>query len=66
MNKQIVHTCYGCKYYYRENENGEIEYQKPFSYRHCDIENPWDCDYFSNNGEPNVRVKKEVQNERDI
>lgn len=58
MSKQIVHTCYGCKYYYRTNENGEVEYLKPFSYRHCDIKNPWECDYFVNDGEPNKKISK--------
>ena len=24
MAKQIVHTCYGCKYYYRTNEDNNI------------------------------------------
>ena len=56
--KQIVHTCYGCKYYYRTNENRQVEYGKPFSYRHCDIENVWDCDYFANDGNPNVNIRK--------
>ena len=60
MSKEkIVHTCYGCPYYYRTNKDGEKEYGKPFSYRHCDIENPWDCDYFANGGKPKRSVKDE-------
>ena len=58
MAKQIVHTCYGCKYYYRINDRNEIEYGKPFSYRHCDIKDTWDCDYFANDGEPNKNIRK--------
>lgn len=52
MKKDIVHTCYGCPYYYRVNNDGEKEYLQPHSYRNCDIENTCDCDYFSNGGEP--------------
>lgn len=63
---KVVHTCYGCKSYYRVNEDGMIEYLKPFSTRHCDIENPWDCDYFANDGEPRkVTEKGGGVNERD-
>ena len=52
----IVHTCYGCKLYYRVNANGEKEWGKPFSYRHCDIEHSMQCDYVLNDGEPNKKV----------
>ena len=51
---KIVHTCYGCKYYYRISEQGENQYGKPFSTRHCDIEYSMECDYVLNGGEPNV------------
>lgn len=62
--REIVHTCYGCKFYYRVNSDGKKEWCVPFCYRHCDIENVWDCDYFANDGEPNVNVnQKESKNE---
>ena len=58
MSKKIVHTCYGCPYYYRSNNLGDKEYLAPYSVRHCDIENIWECDYFVNNGEPRKRISK--------
>ena len=58
MSKKIVHTCYGCPYYYRYNHNGEKEYLEPYSGRYCEIENTWDCEYFVNNGEPQKRISK--------
>lgn len=57
--KNIVHTCYGCSYYYRVNTTGDREYLQPHSYRHCNIEDVWDCDYFANDGEPNKKILKE-------
>lgn len=57
MSKKIVHTCYGCPYYYRVNGYGKIEYLKPHSYKHCSIED-WECDYFANGGEPAIKKKK--------
>ena len=59
MAKKIVHTCYGCPYYYRLNSVGDKEYLQPYSYRTCDIENPWECDYFANDGEPRKELAKE-------
>lgn len=56
--KNIVHTCYGCKYYFRVNIHGEKVFLQPFSSRHCDIKNPWDCDYFANGGEPRKKVEE--------
>ena len=54
---KIVHTCYGCPYYYRRKNEYDIPiYCEPYSVRHCDIENPWDCDYFANGGEPRKKV----------
>lgn len=58
MEKKIVHTCYGCPYYYRLNSNEKKEYLQPYSSRHCDIENVWECDYFVNDGEPRKIVRK--------
>ena len=64
MSSKTVHTCYGCPYYYRETRNGEIEYMKPYSYRHCDIKDTWDCDYFANGGEPTkIRELRGGENE---
>lgn len=57
MSKKIVHTCYGCPYYYRVNGYGKIEYLKPHSYKHCGIED-WECDYFANGGEPAIKTKE--------
>lgn len=54
-----VHTCYGCEHYYRVNmRTGEKEYYQPFSNRHCDIENPWYCSYFTEGKSPD-EVKHE-------
>ena len=63
MPKKIVHTCYGCRYYYSINKDGEKEYLAPHSLRHCDIHDVWDCDYFANDGHTNVCVKFSGGNE---
>ena len=59
MKVMRVHTCYGCEHYYRVNmRTGEKEYYQPFSNRHCDIENPWYCSYFTEGKSPD-EVKHE-------
>ena len=61
---KIVHTCYGCKYYYRINEQGEIRYGEPFSYRHCGIEYSMNCDYVLNGGESN-KIAESMKGEKE-
>ena len=54
---KIVHTCYGCSYYYKINSDGQKVYLEPYSYRHCNIENPWNCDRFADGGIENKNIK---------
>lgn len=58
MSKTTVHTCYGCEFYYKTNENGEKIYLHPHSYRNCDFENEWDCSRFSGISDSPTRVSK--------
>ena len=54
MNRKVVHTCYGCQFYYRVDLNGEVKFLVPFATRHCDIEDVWKCNRFVNGGKIGV------------
>lgn len=69
MSKTVVHTCYGCEFYYKTDKNGEKIYLAPHSYRNCDFENTWDCSRFCGITSIPARVseilnREERENER--